>query len=343
MKLGVIALLILLVGAAPATFTPDTRAAVLDAIDRAVNNYTFSNLVPQLHAALAEHRAEYLAVDDPKTFASDVTEGLYAVAHDKHLKVFYDEVVFPSTGKTAPDRTELKAEISKTRNFGFSEALQLPGNIGYVAITGFDDMPQTKTTIDAAMAFLANTDALMIDLRQNGGGVAGSIDYLMGYFLRNPTELTTLVFSAPGQQHTDRQFSAASVDGERYLGKPIYILTSSHTFSAGEQFAYDMKVLRLATIVGEPTGGGANPGRFFNLDHNFAVFVPLGHAVNPYTHTNWEGVGVQPDVATAADGALLTAYTAALKASTNQFPPAARSRAEALQNPAAALAKSLPN
>ena len=193
-------------------------------------------------------------------------------------------------------------------------------------------MPQSKGAIDAAMALLANTDALIVDVRANHGGDPDSLDYLMGYFYAKPTELTSILITQ-GKPQLYEQFSEAHVSGARYLGKPLYVLTSSVTFSCAEQFAYDMKSLHRATLVGKTTGGGANPGGFVPLDPHFAIFIPLGRSVNPYTQTNWEGVGVVPDVPSESAAALLVAYTQALATVGNAFDEAAAARADALKDP----------
>ncbi len=182
---------------------------------------------------------------------------------------------------------------------------------------------------------VANTDALIIDLRKNGGGDPDSLDYWMGYFFATSTELTSIRWTTP-KPHVDRQFSAAQIGGDRYL-KPIYVLTSSHTFSCAEQFTYDLKALHRATIVGEVTGGGANPGDFRRLSDHFAVFIPTGQAYNPYTKTNWEHTGIMPDVRTSSAQALVSAYTIALKSDTDNFDTLVYERAEILKNPAGVL------
>jgi C-terminal processing protease CtpA/Prc len=227
-------------------------------------------------------------------------------------------------------------------NYGYAAAIRLAGNVGYLRLDEFGPMPQSKGAIDAAMALLGNTDALIIDVRANHGGDPDSLDYLMGYFYAKPTELTGILITQ-GKPQLYKQFSEAHVAGARYLGKPLYVLTSDHTFSCAEQFAYDMKSLHRATLVGKTTGGGANPGGFVPLDPHFAIFVPLGRAVNPYTQTNWEGVGVVPDVPAESPAALLVAYTQALGASGNAFDEAAAARAEALKDPQKALAASMPS
>jgi C-terminal processing protease CtpA/Prc len=162
------------------------------------------------------------------------------------------------------------------------------------------------------MALLANTDALIIDLRANGGGSPEMVQYLCSYFFEGePVHLNDLYFRP---ENETRQFWTLSwIPGRRYVGKPLYLLTSSRTFSGAEEFAYDMQTQKRATIVGETTGGGANPGGPVDIAAGFEVFVPMGRAINPVTQTNWEGKGVEPEVKCAAAEALVRAHKLALQ------------------------------
>src|SRR5262249_22574655 len=112
---------------------------------------------------------------------------------------------------------------------------------------------------------------------------------------------------------TEEFWTRKALDGKRYTGKPVYVLTSARTFSGAEEFAYNLQSRKRATIVGETTGGGAHPGGVRPINDHFAMFVPTGRAINPVTGTNWEGTGVKPDVAVRADEALETAHALAVK------------------------------
>jgi hypothetical protein len=164
----------------------------------------------------------------------------------------------------------------------------------------------------AAMNFLANTDALIIDLRQNGGGGPQSVVLLCSYlFDKKPVHLNDLYWRKGNR--TEEFWTLKEVAGKRYLGRDVYLLTSRRTFSAAEEFAYDLQNLKRVTIVGERTGGGAHPGGGVPVAEHFVVFIPSGRAINPITKTNWEGIGVKPDVEVAADKALETAHQLAIK------------------------------
>ena len=328
--------------AAPAAFSQTQRAAILAGAEKAVGDYTFAEKVPAIRAALEANRAAYLQIEDPKAFADAVNADLYAVAHDKHLRIRYSVIAAAPYGSRPAGGMAHMLQSQQILNYGYEGAIRLAGNVGYLRMDEFGPMPQSKAAIDSAMAFLAHTDALIVDVRANRGGDPDSLDYLMGYFYDKPVELTSILVTQGGKSQLFKQFSEAHVTGPRYLGRPLYVLTSAHTFSCAEQFSYDMKALHRATLIGETTGGGANPGGYVPLDPHFAIFIPLGRSVNPYTKTNWEGTGVVPDVATDAPAALLAAYTQALATPKDAFDEAAAARADALKDPAAALKGSLP-
>ena len=163
------------------------------------------------------------------------------------------------------------------------------------------------------MAFLANTDALIIDERDGHGGDPEMVDLLCTYLFPIGDRVHLNDFERREEPKHQEYYTFGWVPGKRYTGKDVYVLTSHTTFSGSEELAYDLKVLKRATTVGEVTGGGANPGEVFPLPQTFSIFVPTGRAVNPITKTNWEGVGVQPDVAVTADKALDMAHYLALK------------------------------
>jgi hypothetical protein len=318
---------------ADAPFDAAQRGQILDGISRDLNSYIFHAVTVKIRSELRSNRERLLAIADPMQFAKAVSDELHAAGNDKHLNLIYSADVL------APDADPTPAEIAHDKqstifhNADLMSAQWLPGNIGYIRIAGFPaDSAEARRVIDAAMATIANTDALILDLRRNGGGDPSSLDYWMGYLFEKPTELTSIRWTTP-KPHVDRQFSAAKIGGRHYL-KPIYVLTSARTFSCAEQFTYDLKALHRATVVGETTGGGANPGDFHRLTDHFAVFIPTGQAYNPYTKTNWEHTGVTPDVSTASGDALVNAYTLALKSDTNTFDELVLERKKILEDPA---------
>jgi len=167
-------------------------------------------------------------------------------------------------------------------------------------------------TVAGAMALLANTEAMIIDLRQNGGGSPEMVQLICSYFFEGePVHLNDLYFRPTDS--TRQYWTLPHVPRKRYVSKEVYILTSKRTFSGAEVFSYNMKNLKRAMLVGETTGGGAHPGDMVRLNDHFSVFLPVGRAINPVTKTNWEGTGVSPHIACPADQALKTAHIEALK------------------------------
>jgi C-terminal processing protease CtpA/Prc len=201
---------------------------------------------------------------------------------------------------------------SRKLNGGYRRVERLPGNVGYLQVDGFMHPDVAADPAAAAMNFLANTDALIIDLRRNGGGGPQSVALLCSYlFDEKPVHLNDLYWRKGDR--TEEFWTLKELAGKRYLGRDVYLLTSHRTFSAAEEFAYDLQSLKRVTIVGETTGGGAHPGGGVPIGEHFMVFIPSGRAINPITKTNWEGTGVKPDVEATADKALETAHQLAVK------------------------------
>jgi C-terminal processing protease CtpA/Prc len=198
-------------------------------------------------------------------------------------------------------------------NYGVQKVERLAGNVGYLLLTSIDEAEYTGPTIAAAMAVLANTSALLIDLRRNNGGAPSGVAFLCSYFFPPEPVHVNDIYSREGD--ASQQFwTLPHLPGERYLDKPVYVLTSSRTFSGAEELAYDLQQLRRAKVVGETTAGAANPVDVYQLDPHFELRVPTGRAINPTTGTNWEGTGVTPDIAVDAEQALDVAHAAALHA-----------------------------
>ncbi len=301
-----------------------SREAVVEGIIKELKAvYVFSETAARIETDLRNRlsKNEYDDIKSAKKLAGLLTDQLQAVSKDKHLRVFYSLEPFPELPKPTdapPDAAKLNEmrermrEHRRTSNFGFEKVDRLEGNVGYLDLRMFAPAEIGGETAAAAMNFLANTDALIIDLRQNGGGGPTMVALLCSYlFGPEPVHLNDTYLRREDRTH--QWWTISYLPGKRYEGKPVYILTSKHTFSAAEEFAYNLKALKRATIVGETTGGGAHPGGMRRLHDHFAMFVPASRAINPITKTNWEGTGVTPDIPVAADRALSTAHLAALR------------------------------
>jgi C-terminal processing protease CtpA/Prc len=181
----------------------------------------------------------------------------------------------------------------------------LPGNIGYLKLNGFVDAQIAGPTAVAAMNFLANADALIVDLRDNGGGSPSMIQLLSSYFFEERVHLNS--FYIRRTDEWEEFWTHDQVQGPRMTEMPIFVLTSGRTFSAAEEFTYNLKNLERATIVGETTRGGAHPvtGSTIPFDgFTIGMTIPYGRAVNPVTGTNWEGTGIDAHIEVPADDAL---------------------------------------
>ena len=197
------------------------------------------------------------------------------------------------------------------KNSGFNKVEILDGNIGYISFIGFNEVTsKSRKVVEAAMTFVADTDAVIFDLRKNGGGSPEMIQLISSYFFAEKTHLNSFYNRQTGALTEFWTFD--KISGKKRPNTPIYVLTSHYTFSAAEEFSYNLKHLKRGTIVGEATGGGANPVTYFNLEHGFRASIPISKAVNPITKTNWEGIGVQPDIKVDAEKALDMAYQLAL-------------------------------
>jgi len=299
------------------TIDAGTRTAVIDGALKALEeNYVFPESAKKMAEAIRarQQRKEYDAITSARQFADILTEQLRDVSHDKHLRVAYSSDVLPADrgGPPPPDEVERMRAFGARVNFGFEKVERLEGNIGYLDLRGFLPARLAGDTVAAAMNLLANTECLIIDLRQNGGGDPAEVALIASYlFGTDPVHLNDLYWRPTNETH--QWWTSAWVPGRRLTGKDVYILTSSRTFSAAEEFTYDLKNLKRATVIGETTGGGAHPGGPRRINDHFFVNVPSGRAINPVTKTDWEGKGVEPDVKVPAEQALKTAHLMALE------------------------------
>jgi len=314
------------VGAQQAQTSPDlaidaaTRAAVIDILlKELIDGYVFPETAKKMEADIRSRVAakEYDSVTSAQEFAKKLTTDLQSVSKDKHLRVRYSHTPIPMR-KDRGEPTEAEREqarwMNKRINFGFEKVERLNGNIGYIDLRGFNDHEAGAETVAAAMAFLQNTEALIFDLRQNGGGSPYMIALISSYlFGDKPVHLNDMYWRKSGK--TDEFWTNPQLAKVKFTNKDIYVLTSNYSFSGAEEFSYNLKNLKRATIIGETTGGGAHPGGMVRLHDHFGVFIPVGRAINPISKTNWEGTGVEPDIKIPKDQALKTAYLMALNKS----------------------------
>jgi retinol-binding protein 3 len=298
-------------------FDASTRATVVDSLlQKLHDHYIFPDVVQQMDAAIRA-KAGSGAYDELTTLedlCERLTEDLQVVSHDKHLRLFYHAEPEPNDQPDQPTPEQLEEFRAEMRllNFGFARVERLPGNVGYLDLRGFFPASLGGETAVAAMSLLAHTGALIIDLRQNGGGDPEMIALITSYLFDQMTNLNNMYWRAGDR--TQQFWTLPYVPGQRYgADKPVYVLTSSDTFSGAEEFAYNLKNLKRATIIGEVTGGGAHPVGGFAITPHVGAHIPVGRAINPISGTNWEGTGVAPDIAVPQADALRTAQILALR------------------------------
>jgi hypothetical protein len=298
------------------TVTPQERVAAIEGAIRSLNeNYVFPDVAKTMEQALRARvaKGEYASITSAKELSKKLTDDLRTVSNDKHLGVrYYADGTPDFAAPPSAERERNNREWMQKVNYGFEKVERMQGNVGYVDIRGFVDPKAGGETASAAMSFVGNADALIVDLRNNGGGEPAMIAYVLSYLFDEPTHLND-IWERVGDK-TQQWWTMPHVPGIRFGGtKPVYVLTSNRTFSGGEEFAYNLKNLKRATLIGETTGGGAHPVQPFRISEHFGIGVPFARAISPITKTNWEGTGVTPDIAMPRDEALDAAYVMALE------------------------------
>ena len=300
--------------------TSTERNQVVDSLVRQLNaNYVFPDVAEKMAANLRTRLNDgaYNSISDPDQYANQLTEDLQAISKDKHLRVSFAPDMIRQQGEEVSPEDSIAyrnrwINRMKRNNFGFKEVKIMAGNVGYLDLRSFSNVEYAGPTAVAAMNYLSNSDAIIIDLRNNGGGSPAMIQLISSYlFGGEPVHLNSFYWRP--SDRTTQTWTLPHVSGQRSPDTPVYVLTSGRTFSAAEEFSYNLKNMERATLVGETTGGGAHPGGTEQLTDRFVVWMPEGRAINPITNTNWEGTGVSPHIEVASRDALDVAYIKALE------------------------------
>lgn len=292
---------------------------LIDSLTRALNRiYIF----PEKSKVMSDYlksqlkKGAYKKDHDPEVLADKISNDIQSVHRDGHLRMSYNPA-FAERLRAAPNQSgmvDISEEINKAKadNFLFRKVEILDGNIGYVQFSGFlGFIEEAKPTITAAFRFLSNTHTIIIDLRRNGGGSPWMVKQIASYFYSERTRLNDIYERR--KNRTEEFWAEPDIAENMKLSMPLYILTSDNTFSAAEDFTYAMQVNKRAVIVGDTTGGGAHPTGPVDIGQGFIVNIPFARSINHLTKTDWEGVGVLPDVPVAEDQALLAAHRLALE------------------------------
>ncbi|MBL8068369.1 MAG: S41 family peptidase [Armatimonadetes bacterium] len=296
------------------------REKTLLALIKALNErYVIPEVAKKIEGELTKwmKTPEFAQLDDPEAFAQRVNEILAANVTDAHLRFRYSAQVLPERKQAeepSPEEIERFNRYVRRQNANFRAVERLEGNIGYLAFDGFTEPEDLARPMAAAMEFLQNTDAMIIDLRSNGGGSPSGVQVVCSYFFPpEPVLLNRIYFRRGDKSETFESWTLKDLPAPRFLDKPLYILVGKRTGSGAEECAYNFQQLHRGTIIGEPTWGGANPGGTVRIDDHHLCFIPVGRAENPYTKTNWEGTGVIPDIRVNAEKAKTTAQILILK------------------------------
>jgi hypothetical protein len=283
------------------------RSRVIEGVANKLNEYyVFPDKAAQMGEAVTarQRRGEYDSVTDGETFATMLTDHLREISKDKHLRVTFSPFIVPERPEPAEAKPGIPEQMRtqmERMNCGFERVEHMSPNIGYVKFNMFANPDVCGPTATAAMNFLGNVDAVIFDLRDNGGGDPKMVAFVSSYLFGERTHLNDLYNR---KEDKTTEYWTQDVPGKRLAGKPAFVLTSKRTFSGAEEFSYNLKNLKRATIIGETTGGGAHPVSGHRIDEHFGIGVPYARAINPVSKSNWEGTGVEPDVRVPAGEAL---------------------------------------
>lgn len=294
----------------------DKRAAVRALVRALRSTYVFPDVAEEIIDVLESNLSagEYGRAMRASEFARRLTADLRSVNDDRHLAAWPTP---PASERIAVgmDRDFLRAR-GRESNYGFVETRILSGNVGYLRLSNFslDELyDDARLAATAAMAFLANTDSLILDLRGNPGGGARLVRYLASYFFdATPVHLNDYYFRTTDS--TLEYWTLAEIPGTRLPDLDLRILLDGDSFSSAEAFSYNLKHLGRAVIVGEPSGGGAHGGATLEIGAHFEAYIPFSRSIHPVTKTDFEGTGVLPDIEVAPKTALLVAHMSAIDA-----------------------------
>lgn len=307
------------------TLTTSEKNETINSVKKIlIENYIFPEVTDNIIDLLDNNlkKGDYSAVQDPIEFANKLTRDIQSFNNDKHLRVLFEPERIAEKKAVISIEDSIKFEQEyianlKRNNYYFKEVKILEGNVGYLDLRKFRVPKYAGETAIATMTFLSNSDAIIIDLRNNGGGTPKMVQLISSYFFGDEVVHLNSVYKR--KENITKQFwTLPYVPGKKMPDVPLYILTSKRTFSAAEEFCYNLQSLKRAVIIGETTGGGAHPGGRIKATERYNVWTPTARSINPITNTNWEKVGVKPEIEATAEDALKIAHIKALDSLKNK-------------------------
>lgn len=247
---------------------------------------------------------------DEKTFPRELNRDLRKWSGDKHFEFSFSTELFSNN------------EVKRLQNYGFRKVEILKGNIGYLRLTYFEYPSKAKEIAESSMGFLANTDAIIIDLRENNGGSKAMVQLILSYFFSGESIHLYSIYGRNEQYF--HGYSEASISGKSLSDKPLYILQNHRTFSAAELFAFILKDKDRATLIGQKTAGGGHTVKRIEIGSCYEMYLPVGHIVSPDNEKDWEKTGIEPDIMIDSE-IFETAYQLALKNKKSLVPVSADS------------------
>lgn len=277
------------------------RRVIEGAAKELTESYVFADVGRTTAEKLRKQHKQgaYRGITDGQIFATRLTDDLRVLTGDTHIAVDFFAKSMPAEEPPTRPRPD-PARLAET-NCGFERVQHYRPSIGYLRLNSFEEPDVCGSTAVAAMTFLADTDSLIIDLRDNRGGAPRMAAFISSYLFDELVHLDDLYGR---NENIIEQFWTVYVPGRQKTNKAVFVLTSKKTFSAGEVLSYDLKSLGRATLIGETTGGGAHTVSPRRIDDHFFIRMSFGRFVNPLTKTNWERTGVEPDVKVPAADAL---------------------------------------
>jgi formylglycine-generating enzyme required for sulfatase activity len=301
------------------TVDSNSKKEIIDRVCKVLNeNYIFPEKAAKMANFIQKQFKEkkYRHVNGLQEFTNVLTRDLRSICKDEHLRISFVQNLPPPDTSSEEEKEKAhlqKVDMDRKQNFYFKEVKHLDDNIGYLRFDKFADPRYAGSTAVAAMNYLANCEALIIDLRYNGGGSPDMVTFLLSFFFDKPVNFNN--FYKRNKNEIKQEWTYSYINGPKLTDMDLYVLMSrAYSFSAAEGFAFALKNLNRATIVGETTSGGAHDEEFFYFrKYSIQLKIPTRRAYNPKTGLNWEGIGVEPDVKTSANNAFDKAYNLALQ------------------------------